>query len=264
MSIPMIPNYPAIDLHCHFNSGALGDVQPTKNHFRDLPFFQKTYQRLNILASVQTTYPSVMRSDGIYEENLRLQEMTRTTENLFQWAVLDPRQPALFLQVADLLKTDKVLGIKIHSDNHRYSILEYGDAIFSFANDHHATVVMHPDRIADMVAFADKYPHMRLIIAHLDDEEHVEAMMAAKHQNIYTDTSGGASVANNALEYAVEQVGADHIFFGTDSYAVPFQKGRILLSSISEEDKQKILLGNALRCFPKLDAWLNRQKKLPY
>ena len=27
----------------------------------------------------------------------------------------------------------------------------------------------------------------------------------------------------------------------------------------SEEDKQKILLGNALRCFPKLDAWLSRQ-----
>ena len=264
MSIPMIPNYPAIDLHCHFNSGALGDAQPTKNHFRDLPFFQKTYRRLNVLASVQTTYPSVLRCDGIYEENLRLQEMTQSIDNLFQWAVLDPRHPELFPQVAQLLTSDKVLGIKIHSVCHGYSILEYGDAIFSFANDHRATVVMHPDRIADMVAFADKYPQMRLIIAHLDDEEHVEAMAAAKHRNIYTDTSGGASVANNALEYAVEQVGADRIFFGTDSYAVPFQKGRILLSSISEEDKQKILLGNALRCFPKLDAWLNRQKKLPY
>lgn len=259
MSIPMIPNYPAIDLHCHFNSGALGDAQPTKNHFRDLPFFQKTYRRLNVLASVQTTYPSVLRCDGIYAENLRLQEMTQSIDNLFQWAVLDPRHPELFPQVAQLLTSDKVLGIKIHSVCHGYSILEYGDAIFSFANDHRATVVMHPDRIADMVAFADKYPQMRLIIAHLDDEEHVEAMAAAKHRNIYTDTSGGASVSNNALEYAVEQVGADRIFFGTDSYAVPFQKGRILLSSISEEDKQKILLHNALRAFPKLDAWLSRQ-----
>ena len=259
MTLPLIPNYPAIDLHCHFNSGALGDVEPTKNHFRDLPFFQKTYRRLNVLASVQTTYPSVLRCDGIYEENLRLQEMTQSIDNLFQWAVLDPRHPELFPQVAQLLTSDKVLGIKIHSVCHGYSILEYGDAIFSFANDHRATVVMHPDRIADMVAFVDKYPQMRLIIAHLDDEEHVEAMAAAKHRNIYTDTSGGASVANNALEYAVEQVGADRIFFGTDSYAVPFQKGRILLSSISEEDKQKILLGNALRCFPKLDAWLSRQ-----
>ena len=252
MTLPLIPNYPAIDLHCHFNSGTIGDVPPTKNHFRDLPFFRKTYQRLNILASVQTTYSAVIRDDHIFEENLRLQEMTHQMDDLFQWAVLDPRQPELFPQVAALLNTDKVLGIKIHSVCHLYSILEYGDAIFSFANDHHATVVMHPDRIADMVAFADKYPHMRLIIAHLDDEEHVEAMAAAKHQNIYTDTSGGASVANNALEYAVETVGADRIFFGTDSYAVPFQKGRILLSSISEEDKQKILLGNALRCFPKL------------
>ena len=109
-----------------------------------------------------------------------------------------------------------------------------------------------------MVAFADKYPHMRLIIAHLDDEEHVEAMMAAKHQNIYTDTSGGASGANHTLEYAVETVGADRIFFGTDGYSAAFQKGRILLSSISEEDKQKILLGNALAHFPKLSPCLDR------
>lgn len=257
MTVPMIPNYPAIDLHCHFNSGAPGDVTPTKTHFRDLPFFQKTYRRLNILASVQTTYPSVMRSDGIYEENLRLREMTQSIDDLFQWVVIDPRQPELFRQAETLLTSDKALGIKIHSVCHGYSILEYGDAIFSFANEHRATVVMHPDRVADMVAFADKYPQMRLVIAHLDDEEYVEAMTAAKHRNIYTDTSGGASVANNALEYAVEQVGADRIFFGTDSYAVPFQKGRILLSSISEEDKQKILLHNALREFPKLAAWWN-------
>ena len=263
MNTPFFKNYPAIDLHCHFNSGVLGDVQPTKNHFRDLPFFQKTYQRLNILASVQTTFPSVMRSDGIYEENLRLQEMTRTTENLFQWAVLDPRQPELFPQVAQLLTSDKVLGIKIHSVCHGYSIPEYGDAIFSFANDHHATVVMHPDRIADMVAFADRYPNMRLVIAHLDDEGYVEAMEAAKHKNIYTDTSGGASAANHTLEYTVEKVGADRIFFGTDGYSLPFQKGRILLSSISEEDKQKILLHNALRCFPKLAAGLTAQPPSP-
>ena len=64
MNTPFFPNYPAIDLHCHFNSGAPGDVTPTKTHFRDLPFQQETYRRLNILASVQTTFPSVMRSDG--------------------------------------------------------------------------------------------------------------------------------------------------------------------------------------------------------
>lgn len=260
MNTPFFPNYPAIDLHCHFNSGAPGDVTPTKTHFRDLPFQQEAYRRLNILASVQTTFPSVTRSDGIYEENQHLLEMTQSIDNLFQWIVIDPRQPELFQQAETLLTSDKALGIKIHPTCHGYSILEYGDTIFSFANDHHATVVMHPDRIADMVAFADKYPQMRLIIAHLDDEEHVEAMAAAKHQNIYTDTSGGASGANHTLEYAVETVGADRIFFGTDGYSVPFQKGRILLSSISEEDKQKILLGNALRLFPKLSAWLDRQQ----
>jgi len=108
MNTPFFPNYPAIDLHCHFNSGALGDVAPTKTHFRDLPFQQEAYRRLNILASVQTTFPSVMRSDGIYEENLRLREMTQSVDNLFQWIVVDPRQPELFRQALYLL-TDSVL-----------------------------------------------------------------------------------------------------------------------------------------------------------
>ena len=251
MTVPMIPNYPAIDLHCHFNSGAPGDVTPTKTHFRDLPFFQKTYRRLNILASVQTTYPSVMRSDGIYEENLRLREMTQSIDDLFQWVVIDPRQPELFRQAETLLTSDKALGIKIHSVCHGYSILEYGDAIFSFANEHRATVVMHPDRIADMVAFADKYPQMRLVIAHLDDEEYVEAMTAAKHRNIYTDTSGSASNQNNIIERAVQKIGPDRILFGTDTYSAAFQLGRVAWADISGEAKKKILLDNALSLFPK-------------
>lgn len=262
MNTPFFKNYPAIDLHCHFNSGALGDVPATKTCFRDFSFHQRAYRRLNILASAQTTYPAVMRHDCIFQENLRLHEMAHSNAGLFQWVVVDPRQPTLFRQAAELLTSEKVLGIKIHPACHGYSILEYGDAVFSFAHDHRATVVMHPDRIADMVAFADKYPQMRLIIAHLDDEEHVEAMAAAKHQNIYTDTSGGASAANHTLEYAVNTLGSDRIFFGTDGYSVPFQKGRILLSSVSEEDKQKILLHNALGVFPKLAAWLDGRKAL--
>ena len=263
MKMPLIPNYPSIDLHCHFNSGNPGDVPSTKAHVRELDFHRETCRRLNILASVQTSYPAVMRSDRIWEENHLLREMTRSVDDLFQWVVIDPRKPELFQQAAQLLSSEKVLGIKIHSVCHGYSMAQYGDELFSFANEHQATVVMHPDGVQEMVDFADKYPHMRLIIAHLDDEDYVEAISGAKHQNIYTDTSGGASAANQTLEYTVGAVGAEHIFFGTDGYSPAFQKGRILMSSISEEDKQKILLGNALRCFPKLAAWYTERLNHP-
>ena len=91
---------------------------------------------------------------------------------------------------------------------------------------------------------------MKLIIAHLSSLGHVEAIAAAKHGNIYTDTSGGASNLNNIVEYAVSRIGSEKIFFGTDTYSCAFQYGRIAFSTLSEEDKANILYKNAMRHFP--------------
>lgn len=79
--------------------------------------------------------------------------------------------------------------------------------------------------------------------------EHIDAIVAPKLGNVYTDTSGSASVQNNVLEYAVEKVGADKILFGTDSYSCAFQLGRIAFAAISEEQKRKILSENAKKIF---------------
>ena len=108
---------------------------------------------------------------------------------------------------------------------------------------------MHPDKIPEMVRFADKYPNMNLIIAHLGSVEHVDAIKSAKHGNIYTDTSGMASFNNNIIEYAVEKVGSEKIFFGTDTYACGFQRGRVEYARITDKDKDNIFYGNVKRCF---------------
>lgn len=249
--------FPAIDIHSHFNSGIEGDVPSTEIHKRDLPFLQKEYERLNVKASAHSTYSSVLLSKHIFEENERLFQMSQKDKSLFQWVVIDPRQPKLYQQTEELLKSPKALGIKIHSVCHEYPILDYADELFAFADEHNATLLMHPDNILGMVQFADKYPNMKLIIAHLGSVEHVDAIRTAKHGNILTDTSGGASSENNIIEYAIEQIGSDKILFGTDTYSCAFQKGRILLSGISEEDKRKLLYENALRLFPKLKSAVN-------
>ena len=90
---------------------------------------------------------------------------------------------------------------------------------------------------------------MKLIIAHLGSEEHIRAIKEAKHGNIFTDTSGGASSSNNIIEYAVEQIGSEKIFFGTDTYSCGFQKGRIEYARISEKDKENIFYKNAVKHF---------------
>ena len=46
-------------------------------------------------------------------------------------------------------------------------------------------------------------------------------------------------------------IGSEKILFGTDTYAFPFQFGRIALSDLSLEDKENILWKNAMRLFDK-------------
>jgi hypothetical protein len=90
---------------------------------------------------------------------------------------------------------------------------------------------------------------MTLIIAHLGSVEQVEVVKRAAHGNVYLDTSGNASTKNQVIEYAVSEIGSEKILFGTDTYAVGFQRGRIEHAMISEIDKQNILRYNALRLF---------------
>lgn len=108
---------------------------------------------------------------------------------------------------------------------------------------------MHNDQILSMPKFADENPDMRLIIAHLGSLEHIEAIKKAKYGNIYTDTSGIASSKNGVIEYAAKEIGAEKIFFGTDTYSCGFQKGRIEYAGIADEDKEKILYKNARQSF---------------
>lgn len=240
-----------IDMHCHFNHDVAGDTRVNELYRADIPFLKKERERLGISKTFMSSFSSVLSTERIYEENEDLFDQAQSEEWLYQWVVLDPREKKLFVQVETLLKQNKVVGIKIHPEQHGYSILDYVDEIFAFANEYKTTVLMHPAQIIKTAAVADKYPDMQLVIAHLGSMEHIEAIANAKHGNVYTDTSGQASYRNNIIEYAVNEVGSEKIFFGTDTYSCAFQVGRILFADISQKDKENILRNNAIKFFMK-------------
>ena len=240
-----------IDIHSHFNCGFKDDIPNTNMHKRNFEFLMEEYKNCGITAGCFSHFPAVAGTSDIYECNELLYRQAEADDRIYQWLVLDPRQDALFGQIREKINGRKVLGIKIQSFEHKYDIIEYGDKIFSFANELKCFVLMHPDKILDMVYFADKYPDMNLIIAHLGSDDHVEAISKAKHGNIYTDTSGGRSYFNNVVEYAVEKVGSEKIFFGTDTYSCGFQTGRIKYARINEKDKENIFYNNAKKHFAK-------------
>lgn len=237
------------DAHTHCNCGLKNDCPENELHKRGFDFLMKEYENAGISAGGFSYFSAVMGTDEIYESNELLYKQSRSDDRVYQWLVLDPRQDKLFSQIEEKIYHKKILGIKIQSCSHKYDILEYADKIFSFANDLKCFVLMHPDKTPKMADLANKYPNMNLIIAHLCSIEHVDAIENAKHGNIYTDTSGMDSRFNNIVEYAVQRVGSEKIFFGTDTYSCGFQRGRIEYARISDKDKENIFYNNAAEHF---------------
>lgn len=254
VKLPEFSHQP-VDIHCHFNHGSEWDVADSSISRSDFDFICQSYAHMGIAWGGISTLASVYhpKGKGVVESNCWLQDFAQKENWVRQWVVVDPRLEESFRQAEEMLPSSKTLGIKIHPTFHQYDLAEFGDKIFSFANDREAVVLMHPvmtpEGFEQMGYFADKYPKMKLIVAHLCSLEHVELLR--NHSNVYIDTSGGASSLNNVLEYAVEQVGSEHILFGTDGYSAEFQFGRVALSRLSVADKENILFKNAQRLFPK-------------
>ena len=241
-----------IDIHSHFNHGSRFDCPEDELHVRGFDFLEKSYCHAGVLQVGFSTFASVLsHTECVIEENLYLHKLIDEKDWVYQWVVIDPRQKETYEQAEKMLSHPKVLGIKLQPVEQGYDILDYADELFAFANKHKTVVLMHPQHILQMTSFADRYPDMKLIIAHLGSKAHVDAIVNAKHGNIYTDTSGSASSRNHVLEYAVEHVGSEKILFGTDTYSFAFQFGRIVLADLSQQDKENILWQNAMRLFPR-------------
>ena len=250
MYLPKVAHSP-IDIHSHFNHGSPFDCPEEEIHLREMCFLESVYQKAGVSQVGISTFASVLNHvECIVDENLYLHKLIDEKDWIYQWVVIDPRQKKTYEQAEKMLSHPKVLGIKIQSFEQKYDIRLYADELFSFANKYKTVVLMHPHYISQMPSFADRYPDMKLIIAHLGSKAHVDAIASARHGNIYTDTSGGASALNNIVEYAVSRLGSEKILFGTDTYSFAFQFGRIALSDLSLRDKENILWKNAITLFP--------------
>ena len=85
----------------------------------------------------------------------------------------------------------------------------------------------------------------------MSEHGQIEAIKAAKHRNIWTDTSSSSSMQNKLIEYVYSQIGADRIMFGTDTNHAGAFRGRIEYALIPDEVKYKILREDAEKLFGK-------------
>ena len=97
-------------------------------------------------------------------------------------------------------------------------------------------------------------PQARLVMAHMGGHPyafgdwHRAVAVAKKHENLLLDTAS-SQIDNGMIEYAVEELGADKILFGSDMPLLdPYtQLAKVRGAEISDGDKVKILGGNLVR-----------------
>ncbi|MSR64778.1 MAG: hypothetical protein EXS18_03235 [Verrucomicrobiae bacterium] len=191
--------------------------------------------------------------------NTEAARVVAETDGLLQWVILDPRSPATYRQAEEMLQRPRCVGIKVHPEEHIYPIAEHGRALFEFAARHQAVVLGHTSErnslCADYVRWANEFPEVRLILAHIgcgwdnDLTHQVLGIQASKHGNVYADTSSARSVTSGLIEYAVREVGAEKVLFGTDAplYSTAMQRARIDHAELTEREKRLILRDNAER-----------------
>lgn len=182
---------------------------------------------------------------------------------LLQYVVVNPLQPETYDQARVMLQSPWCVGIKIHPEEHAYRISDHGDALFTFFEEVGAPVMTHsgcPDSLpADFVPFANRFPTVRLLLAHLGNgngdggraDLQVSAVQAARHGNLWVDTSSARSLLPGLIEWGVKELGANRLLFGSDTplYHVALQRSRIEVAEISDAAKLMILRENAVNFF---------------
>jgi predicted TIM-barrel fold metal-dependent hydrolase len=254
----------AIDVHAHYgnyhcckadlvNELMSGDAGVVVERAR------RANVRLTIVSPLEALLP---RGHGnAVSGNRNAARIVAETPGLLQYVVIDPREPETYRQAEEMLQQPQCAGIKIHPEEHVYPINEFGEAIFAFAAKHRAVVLSHSSErnslAGDLVDWANRFPEMKLILAHIgcgwdnDYTHQVRGVQKSKHGNVFADTSSARSITPNLIEWAVTQIGADRVLFGTDTplYFTGMQRVRIDQAELTDAEKRQILYENAEKLF---------------
>lgn len=273
MTIDDIRAVPAIDFHSHFGQYAPGEYYAETFEDSSLESLRQNMAYANIAVSINSyMYGLLPRGCGdAVKGNEMIMREAENVPGVYIWAIVNPLQKESYAQAADMLKHPKVLGIKIHPEEHLYPIRKYGEEIYSFAAENRALIITHSGEEnslpEDFCLFANRYPDVQTICSHMgcgydgNLEHQMRAIEMNTNDNLYTDTSSAKSLTQSLIEYAVKRIGSEKILFGTDNscYFSPCQRARIDYAHIPAKDKYNILCGNALRLFPFINLIYERE-----
>jgi len=180
-----------------------------------------------------------------------------------------PDYPEECLKIMSSFEGDPAFcGVKIHP------ALSYTDAddekyrpVWEYASKHDLIIQSHTWDFSNynpkqkysyplkFEKYVKEYSDVKLIIAHSGGRYggiKAAAELGKRYSNVYFDTAGDIWV-NGYIEYMVQNVGSDHIMYGSD-YAMMDQRlmlGVVVGADIPLQDKENILCNTARKVFAK-------------
>jgi len=264
---------PAIDAHGHYGIYPTSSAMERTNQLvcefmsasaaKVASRAQATGVQWTVVSPLAGLMPRGRTTDVVLANEAAFREVPKV-QGLLQYVIVNPLQPKTYEQARRMLKAPWCVGIgEVHPEEHDYRIADYGEELFAFFEEVGAPVMTHcgcPNSLPeDFVPFANRHPGARVLLAHLGNgagdngrvDLQVRAVQAAKHGNLWVDTSSARSILPGLIEWAVKEIGAERLLFGSDTplYHVPMQRVRIEAAEITDEAKRLILRENALKFF---------------
>ena len=236
------------DIHAHIDATA--DFQMLRSAPENVA---ATMERLGISGGCVSSILSIHADCARGNDNM-LAAVKRFPGKLYGYVVVSPHHNEVDLE--PFFAEPGVKGLKVHVAFHRTSIDDPRyEPFFEYADKKGLPVLFHAWEAADSVniaRLAARYRGAKFIIGHgamRTWEVKKEAIAAVKRfENVFADTT--VSVAyDGAIEYAVSQIGADRLCYGSD---LPFYDcrhvvGKVATAKLTDAEKEKILGGNARR-----------------
>jgi predicted TIM-barrel fold metal-dependent hydrolase len=99
---------------------------------------------------------------------------------------------------------------------------------------------------SDVACLAEKFPGLRILMAHLRGSRFRGAQDIKKHRNVMIDTCGSES-EDGYLDYALRELGPDRVVYGSDYPGRDFSTsiGRIESLEMPAEVREKVFCRNA-------------------
>jgi uncharacterized protein len=253
--------YEAIDMHGHIGqlqgSDELAGDGTGSDGATTVRLARSCGIKLVCVSNMSAFSPSGKPVD-IERANHQAQQAAEKYAELRFYTVLNPKDNSWRESANQFLQHPRCIGVKLHTRMNHWCLSEFGDEVFDFLNERKALVLAHTGNPGSepelFVPYANKYRNVKLILGHLGHDmvdgtldRQIKAVKMADGSNIWIDTSSRNSIKVGLIDFAVQQVGAERILFGTDSplYVSAMQKAGVCFSQISSDQKRKILYENA-------------------